>query len=71
MKALDAAAIVLKDANGPLHCREITERMLARKLWTTEGRTPWATVSARLADGYQTSWARPRVSFVLAPGCSR
>ena len=55
MKALDAAAIVLKDANGPLHCREITERMLARKLWTTEGRTPWETVSARLAEEIQTS----------------
>ena len=49
MKALDAAAIVLKDANGPLHYREITERMLARKLWITEGKTPWATVSSRLA----------------------
>ena len=41
--------IVLKDANGPLHYREVTERMLARKLWITEGKTPWATVSARLA----------------------
>ena len=49
-KAIDAAAIGLKDANGPLHSREITERMLERKLWTTEGRTPWDTVRAQLAE---------------------
>ena len=49
MNALDAAVVVLGDADGPLHYEEITKRMLARKLWTTAGQTPWATVNARLA----------------------
>ena len=67
MKALDAAAIVLKDANGPLHYREITERMLARKLWTTEGKTPWDTVRAQLAEDIKVRGSASR--FVRAgPG---
>ena len=48
MNALDAAAVVLKDGDAPLHYHEITKRMLARKLWTTGGKTPWATVNARI-----------------------
>jgi hypothetical protein len=32
-----------------LHHREITNRVLAQKLWTTEGKTPWNTVNAQLA----------------------
>ena len=49
MNALDAAVVVLGDAEGPLHYQEITKRILERKLWTTEGRTPWDTVNAGLA----------------------
>ena len=49
MDSLDAAAIVLQDAGGPLHYQEITKRVLARDLWTTTGKTPWATVNARIA----------------------
>ena len=60
MKAIDAAAIVLKDANGPLHSREITERMLERKLWTTEGRTPWDTVRAQLAEDISVAGSASR-----------
>ncbi|MCY3912019.1 MAG: HTH domain-containing protein [Chloroflexi bacterium] len=49
MKALDAAAVVLQDAGGPLHYREITERIRARQLWPTAGKTPWDSVNARIA----------------------
>ena len=49
MNALDAAAVVLQEAGGPLHYEEITKRMLAGELWTTAGKTPWATVGARIA----------------------
>ena len=49
MKAIDAAYEVLRDAGRPLHYREITERMLAKKLWNTAGKTPWDTVNARLS----------------------
>ena len=48
MSAIDAAAAVLAAANGPLHYREITERMIAQGLWDTKGKTPAASVSARL-----------------------
>ncbi len=47
--AAEAAKIVLADADGPLHYADIARRMLERRLWTTEGETPDATVSARLA----------------------
>ncbi len=49
MRTIDAAAAVLAEANGPLHYGEITERILARGLWLSEGKTPEATVNARLA----------------------
>ena len=64
MTALDAAAVVLKDADEPLHYREITERMLARKLWTTSGKTPWKTLIARL--GQDIAKERSASRFVRA-----
>lgn len=48
MGVRDAAIKVLKEADGPLHAREITKRILSRGLWKTNGKTPAATVSARL-----------------------
>ena len=68
MNALEAAAVVLQDADQPLHYREITERMPARKLWTTAGKTPWETVNARIAVDIKTRGIDSR--FVrTAPGC--
>ncbi|MXW29319.1 MAG: restriction endonuclease [Chloroflexi bacterium] len=49
MRAIDAAATVLAEAKGPLHYIMITERMIAQGLWDSEGKTPEATVNARLA----------------------
>ena len=49
MNALDAAAVVLKEAESPLHYREITRLILERGLWSTSGQTPWNTVNAQLA----------------------
>lgn len=49
MNVLDGAYVVLKSAGHPLHYREITELMLARRLWRTEGKTPVHTVGASLA----------------------
>ncbi len=60
MKAMDAAAIVLRDADEPLHYREITQRMLSRKLWTTEGKTPWDTVRKQLAEHIRTRGSASR-----------
>lgn len=46
---LDAAYDVLKAAGEPLHAREIARRMLDEGLWTSKGKTPDATVNARIA----------------------
>ena len=67
MKAIEAVVVVLNDANGPLHYREITERVLARELWTTAGKTPWDTVNARLAEDINNRGSASR--FVrVSPG---
>jgi restriction system protein len=44
----DGIRTVLKEADEPLHARVITERILDRGLWQSEGKTPAATVAARL-----------------------
>ena len=44
----DAAERVLRDAGGPLHTDEITRRALEQKLIQTKGKTPAATLAARL-----------------------
>jgi hypothetical protein len=42
---LDAAVEILKGAaGGPLGCKEMVERMLAKGLWQTKGKTPAATL---------------------------
>lgn len=48
MSVRDAAVQVLREAGTPLHAQEIAKRILAKKLWETTGKTPSATVSARL-----------------------
>ncbi|MBS3735483.1 MAG: hypothetical protein KGY99_11295, partial [Phycisphaerae bacterium] len=45
---LDAAAQVLADADEPLNAKAIVERMLARGLWQTSGKTPHATIYAAI-----------------------
>ena len=47
--ALDVAVQVLKTAGGgPLGCKEMVERMLAKGLWQTSGKTPAATLYAAI-----------------------
>ena len=48
MSVLDAAATILKEAGVPLSVQEITDRLLARNLWQSSGKTPAATVGAKL-----------------------
>lgn len=73
MNAIDAAVVVLREAAGPLHYREITDRMLAQNLWTTSGKTPWNTVNALIAvdikdRGANSSFVRARPGyFALNP----
>ena len=48
MNVLDAAILVLRESDTPLHVNEITNRILSRKLWESSGKTPTATVGARI-----------------------
>ncbi|KTB49141.1 Restriction endonuclease/HB1, ASXL, restriction endonuclease HTH domain [Dehalogenimonas alkenigignens] len=43
-----AATEVLKKAQSPLHSKAIAERIIAAGFWTSDGKTPEATVSASL-----------------------
>jgi len=43
---LDVAAQLLKEAGKPMKLKEVVEQMLEKKLWTTNGKTPGATVFA-------------------------
>jgi restriction system protein len=49
MTALEAALKVLQDAGTPLHYRDITKRVLSAGLWSTDGKTPEATINAQLS----------------------
>ena len=49
MDSLGASEQVLNQAGEPLHYKEITARILAQDLWQTGGKTPDATINARLA----------------------
>jgi restriction system protein len=48
MNSLEAAETILSQAGEPLHYQEITRRILAQKLWATQGKTPDATINAQL-----------------------
>ena len=47
-RAVDAAEEVLRAAGAPLHYAEIAKRMLKAGTWKTNGKTPEATVGARI-----------------------
>lgn len=67
LSALDAAAVVLRDSKAPLHFRELTQRMLDRRLWTSASRTPEASVQAQIAVDVERHGPKSRFRRV-APG---
>lgn len=66
--ALEAAKLVLEQAREPLRYEEITRRILDQDLWRTTGKTPAATLSARLSQSVKILGAAS--PFVHTdPGC--
>jgi len=57
---LDAAAQVLADAGEPMNCKTIVERMLAKGLWKTNGKTPAATIYAAIIREIATKGNKAR-----------
>ena len=65
---LDAAIKVLEEADEPLHYREITQRAQSQGWLSSEGRTPWATMNARISttmkrDGIASELFRSKPGF--------
>ncbi|MCY3624914.1 MAG: HTH domain-containing protein [Candidatus Dadabacteria bacterium] len=48
MSIREAIIAVLENSSTPLHVKEITKRILSRKLWKISGKTPEATVGATI-----------------------
>lgn len=73
MSALTASELVLKEAGKPLSCREISDIALAKGYWETSGKTPWATIGARIYSDINKHGAASRFfkagpdSFALNP----
>src|SRR6266511_1885405 len=64
MNSLDAAYKILAEASQPLHSTEIARRMLDQGLWKSAGKTPGATVDARIAVDIKTNGAASRFQRV-------
>lgn len=63
----DAIAKVLTDEAAPLHSKVITERMLDQGIWHSDGKTPAATVSARLYTDIKKKGAASRPARTPSP----
>ena len=48
MSVQQAAIQVIRETGRPLTAKEITDRILSQGLWRASGKTPTATVAARL-----------------------
>lgn len=55
MSVLSAAIEILKKAGSPLHAKDLASQMIAEGLWNSDGKTPAATVSARLYSDIKTN----------------
>ncbi len=60
LSGLDAAAKVLAEAGEPLRCKQIVETMLAKGYWTTNGKTPAATIYSAILREIQTKGKESR-----------
>lgn len=58
--ALNAAVAILKEAKQPMTCADITKAILQRKLWSTAGKTPAATINAAMIREIQVKGRESR-----------
>ena len=64
MSIRGAAIQVLRDAGQPLTAKQIAERLLKQGLWQTQGKTPDATVAARLYMDIKTGGEKSPFALV-------
>ena len=48
LSGLDAAAEILAEAKEPMGCKGLVEQAIAKGLWSTNGKTPHATLYAAI-----------------------
>jgi restriction system protein len=71
-----AAAQVLQQAGTALHAKDIAEQIMAAGLWQSDGKTPDATVSARLYsdiknNGDKSPFVKVDVRDILYSPCQQ
>ena len=67
---LDAIKKVLRETEAPLHYTEISEQVLSRDYYVTDGATPASTVNAHLRTGSAGMIFPPlSTSKMLIPSC--
>jgi restriction system protein len=60
LTALEAAYRVLVDADRPMTAAEITRHVLEKRMWSSQGTTPDATINARISVDIKTNGAASR-----------
>jgi hypothetical protein len=60
MSVFDAAAKVLADAGKPMNAQEIAQAAIGKGYWSTNGKTPHATVHAALSREIKTAGDKSR-----------
>ncbi len=76
LSGLDAAAKVLAGAGKAMRCAEIVERVFARGLWKSGGKTPGATLNAAMIreirdKGKQARFRKAGRGLFVSPGKGR
>ncbi len=57
---VDAAIQVMKAAGKPMNCKDVVEAILAKKLWSTSGKTPAATLYSSILREIQKKGGEAR-----------
>jgi len=62
---LDATAMILREKHKPMSTREIVEAVVAQRLWTPSGKTPWLTLHSALTRDIKSKGRHSR--FTRSP----
>jgi len=57
---LDATAMILREKHKPMSTREIVEAVVAQRLWTPSGKTPWLTLHSALTRDMESKGSKSR-----------
>jgi len=74
LSLIDAAVQVLGESKEPLNCKQMVEQVAAKKLWSSDAATPWATLYSAILRELQKKGKDARFQkvergrFALAKG---